>query len=133
MAFIDIMSSLVDKSSSSPNTAIILVDVYNEFLHPDGKINNLVSESLATTNTISHLKELVSASRKSQIPIYYALHQTWKEGCFDGWQRMNATTTSMAESRGLQENSWGADIFEGLEPDVLQNKDVVVSKHWNSR
>jgi hypothetical protein len=46
---------------------------------------------------------------------------------------MNATTTSMAELRGLQENSWGADIFEGLEPDVLQNKDVVVSKHWNSR
>ncbi|KAM0510800.1 hypothetical protein ACHAPE_010531 [Trichoderma viride] len=29
------------------------------------------------------------------------------------------------------EGSWGAEIYEGLEPDT-GNGDVVVSKHWNS-
>ncbi|KAL1800715.1 hypothetical protein ACET3X_001057 [Alternaria dauci] len=45
---------------------------------------------------------------------------------------MNATTSGFAGSKALEEGSWGAEIFEGLEPDVLGNKDVVVGKHWNS-
>ncbi|KAF9701282.1 hypothetical protein EKO04_000833 [Ascochyta lentis] len=126
------MSSSIDASSKFQNTAVFLVDVYNEFLHPSGKIYKFVSESLATTNAIFHLDELVKTARKVQVPIYYALHQTWKEGNYEGWQRMNATTTGFFDSRALQEGSWGARIFQGLEPDILGNKDVVVSKHWNS-
>jgi nicotinamidase-related amidase len=125
--------SFLTPVSTSAKTAIVLLDVYNEFLHPEGKINGVVSESMTTTNTISHLQDLVGIARKSRVPIYYALHQTWKEGNYDGWRHMIATTTGLGESRALEEGSWGAQIFPGLEPDVLKNKDVVVSKHWNSR
>ncbi|KAF2845164.1 Isochorismatase hydrolase [Plenodomus tracheiphilus IPT5] len=114
------------------NTAIVLIDVYNEFLHPDGKINSIVKESLTETNTIHHLKELVGVAHRIRMPIFYALHQTWKEGNYQGWQRMNATTSGVAQSHAIEQGSWGAAIYEGLEPDVLGNKDVVVSKHWNS-
>lgn len=114
-------------------TAVILIDVYNEFLHPEGKINSFVNESMTTTNTLHHLKDLVNVARDASIPIYYALHQTWRPGNSDGWKHMNATTTGFRESRALEEGSWGAEIFPGLEPDVLGNNDVVVSKHWNSR
>lgn len=114
-------------------TAVVLVDVYNEFLHPEGKINSFVSESMAATNTVQHLRDLVDVARKFRIPIYYALHQNWRAGNYDGWKHMNATTTGLSGSRALEEGSWGAEIFPGLEPDVLGNRDVVVSKHWNSR
>lgn len=50
-----------------------------------------------------------------------------------GWQRMNDSTTKLQALRAFEEGSWGAEIFEGLEPDVLGNGDVVVSRHWNSR
>jgi len=46
---------------------------------------------------------------------------------------MNTTTTGLGDTRALEEGSWGAEIFPGLEPDVLGNNDVIVSKHWNSR
>ena len=36
------------------------------------------------------------------------------------------------ESHAFAEGSWGAQVLAGLEPDVLDNSDVVVSKHWNS-
>ncbi|KAH7085208.1 Isochorismatase-like protein [Paraphoma chrysanthemicola] len=126
------MSSSQESKSSRPNKAIVLVDVYNEFLHPSGKIYPIVSESLTETNTVSHLTELVDAARRARLPIYYALHQTWKEGNYDGWQHMNTTTSGIAGTRAIEEGSWGAEIFQGLEPDILGNRDVVVSKHWNS-
>lgn len=121
------------QQSNHSSTAVILVDVYNEFLHYKGKINPYVKESLATKNSLVHLQEVVDTARKTNIPIYYSLHQTWKDGNYDGWKRMNATTTGLAESRALQADTWGAEIFQGLEPDVMGNQDVVVSKHWNSR
>ncbi|CAN9136571.1 unnamed protein product [Alternaria alternata] len=125
---------MASPSSSSPvdRTALVLIDVYNEFLHPEGKINPFVSESMAKTNTLDHLQEVVKAARKAGIPIYYSLHQQWKEGNYQGWLHMNPTTSGMSQHRLLQEGSWGAEIYPGLEPDVLGNKDVVVSKHWNS-
>lgn len=120
-------------TSPSPTTAVILIDVYNEFLHPEGKIYPMIKESMATTNAIQHLSEVVAAARKAKLPIYYALHQPWREGNYDCWQRMNGTTTGISKSHAIAEGTWGAEIYAGLEPDVSGNKDVVVSKHWNSR
>lgn len=120
-------------TTAAQNTALILVDPYNDFVHPDGKLYNSVRESLITTNTTLHLSELVVAARHRRIPIYYALHQPWREGNYMGWQRMNSSTTKLQALRVFEEGSWGAEIFEGLEPDVLGNGDVIVSKHWNSR
>jgi nicotinamidase-related amidase len=118
--------------SSTPRTALVLLDVYNDFLHPSGKIYPHVSESLATTNTITHLFSLVSTARSAKLPIYYALHQTWKPENYSGWQHMNGTTSAISKSHAMEEGSWGAKIYEGLEPNV-EGGDVVVGKHWNSR
>ncbi|KAF9639967.1 isochorismatase hydrolase [Lasiodiplodia theobromae] len=121
------MSSTDISASSLPNTAIVLVDPYNDFLHPDGKFYSRVSESLTATDTVTHMKELVSAARKANLPIYYVLHKTWKEGNYQGWRHMNTSTTRIDNMRAFEEGSWGAEIHEGLEPDVLGNGDVVVT------
>jgi nicotinamidase-related amidase len=116
-----------------PKTAIVLLDVYNDFLHPSGKIYPSVAESLSTTNTITHLLSLVRTARSAKLPIYYTLHQTWKPENYSGWQHMNSTTTAISTSHAMEEGSWGAQIYEGLEPDMEGNGDVVCGKHWNSR
>lgn len=38
----------------------------------------------------------------------------------------------MKAKKVFEGGSWGAQFYEGLEPQV-SNGDVVVSKHWNSR
>jgi len=45
---------------------------------------------------------------------------------------MTAPHVGNKKLRAFEEGSWGAEIYEGMEPD-LSNGDVVVSKHWNSR
>lgn len=113
------------------STAVVLIDPYNDFLHPDGKLYPLVKESLEDTNTVEHIKELVLGARQAGIPIYYGLHQQFKDGNYAGWQRLTPSHERTKNAKVFEEGSFGARIYEGLEPQ-LSNGDVVVSKHWNS-
>ena len=114
------------------NTALIIIDPYNDFLHPEGKLNALLADSLKQTDTINHLQEIVAAARAHKIPIYYGLHQQMKPGFIAGWNHATPLQKSQKQSTAFEEGSWGAEIHQGLGPD-LGNEDVVVSKHWSSR
>jgi nicotinamidase-related amidase len=116
----------------SPNTAVILVDPYNDFLHPDGKVYPRVQQSLETKHTVEHLARLVQQARIAKLPIYYALHQQCREDSMLGWKHMNSSLSAIKQNRVFEEGSWGAQVYSGLEPQS-SNGDVVVSKHWNSR
>jgi nicotinamidase-related amidase len=118
--------------STTKNTAVILIDPYNDFLHPEGKLYSALAESLKEADTIRHINELLTAARASKIPVYYGLHQQYKLGFFDGWKHIKALQQSQKDSKAFEEGSWGAEIFKGMEP-LLENNDVVVSKHWSSR
>lgn len=136
-----------------PNTAVVLIDrklpkalfhssfrillltpllAYNDFLHPDGKLNPLVATSLAAKNTITHLKTLIATARANNLPIYYGLHQQARPGFLAGWNHATPLQKSQKENVAFEEGSWGVEIFEGLGPEVDKG-DVVVSKHWSSR
>ncbi|KKY15420.1 putative isochorismatase hydrolase [Diplodia seriata] len=108
-----------------PNTALLLVDPYNDFLHPDGKLYPRVAESLVATDTVAHLKEVVKAARDAHLPSFYALHQTWKAENYRGWLHMNSSTTAIKQMKAFEEgtdkvktvNEWTAALEEahGLE------------------
>ena len=123
---------MADTFMMTGNTAMLIIDPYNDFLHPEGKLYGLLAESLAETDTVTHLREMVAAARKHHIPIYYGLHQQHKAGFMAGWKHATAQQLSQKDHIAFQENSWGTLIYEGLEPD-LENGDVIVSKHWCSR
>jgi nicotinamidase-related amidase len=114
------------------STAILIIDPYNDFLHPSGKLNSLLAESLKETNTIQNLQILVKAARERGIPIFYGLHQQHKPGFIADWEHATSMQKSQRDSMAFEEGSWGVEIYEGLEPDISRG-DVVVSKHWCSR
>ncbi|PCG90329.1 Hypothetical protein PENO1_099760 [Penicillium occitanis (nom. inval.)] len=112
------------------NTAVLLVDPLNDFLHPDGKLYASIEASLQDTQGIHHMKEVILAARKAEIPIFYGLHQPFRDGAFFGWKHMTPSNQRV-EKLHLFEEKWGGKILEGLEPDPA-NGDVIVSRHWNS-
>ena len=113
-------------------TALVLIDVYNDFLHPDGKLSAALADSLASSNTIANIREALNIARSAGIPVYYGLHQQYHEDKYAGFKRWNAMLRSIQASHSFEEGSWGAKIYDGLEPDP-NNGDVVISKHWNQR
>ena len=117
-------------STKNQKTALILIDLYNDFLHPEGKLTGALAESLSESDTIKHLQEVLKSARSANIPIYYSLHQQYHDGKYTGFEHWNAMLESIKKDRGFEEGSWGATVFAGLEPDP-SNGDVVISKHWN--
>ncbi|KAK6600112.1 isochorismatase hydrolase [Botrytis cinerea] len=91
--------------SSTNKTAIVLIDPYNDFLHPEGKVYPLMAESIADTNTITHLQNLVTTARAQKIPIYYGLHQQTKAGYLAGWKHATLTQQSQKENNVFAEGS----------------------------
>jgi nicotinamidase-related amidase len=109
--------------------ALVLVDPLNEFFHPDGKLYSLLKESLDTTNTFANIQHLLEGTRAARIPVYYGLHQINKDGTYAGWLHMRSNHIRNRDKGVFV--GWGAEIVEGLGPNV-DNGDVVVSRHWNS-
>lgn len=94
-------STVLSPNPAVANTAVVLIDVYNDFLHPDGKLYSLLSTTLAEHDTIAHLREVVACARKHHIPIYYGLHQQWTPDFFDGWNHMAAIHHTQAQSQAF--------------------------------
>src|SRR4051812_4337660 len=68
------------KNYSSENTAILIVDPFNDFLSDGGKLWSTTKETVKGVNLIENLKNLLSAARSSGIKIVYVPHhQTEKE------------------------------------------------------
>jgi len=114
-----------------PNTAVVLIDPYNDFLHESGKVHGLIKESFDDTNTLAHIKEFVAVARSNKIPIFYGLHQQSHPSFLLGWKHISALQQSEKDHMAFEEGSWGSKIYEGLEPSIEEG-DVVVSKHWSS-
>lgn len=113
-------------------TALVLIDIYNDFLHPEGKATGALAQSLAESKTIEHIRQALATARSARIPVYYSLHQQYRDGKYEGFEHWNAMLRSVEASHSFEEGSWGAQIFQGLEPDP-KNGDVIISKHWNQR
>lgn len=120
-------------STTHPRTALLLIDPYNDFLHPSGKMYSALSASLDESSTIAHIRALLPAVRAQKIPVYYCLHQQYKPEFYSGWKHMAASHTLQKENKVFEEGSWGAEILEGMKPSVEGNGDVLVGRHWNSR
>jgi nicotinamidase-related amidase len=117
-------------ASPLPKTALILTDIYNDFLQPSGKAYARLAPSLTASDTITHLKSLIGTARSINIPIYYSLHQQYHSHKYDGFTHWNSMLESVKTTHSFEEGSFGAQIYPGLEPDPT-NGDVVISKHWN--
>ncbi|KAI0866932.1 Isochorismatase-like protein [Xylaria cubensis] len=112
-------------------TAVLLIDPYNDFLHPDGKLYNRLAESLKDSDTITHLSEAVKVARTLHIPIFYCMHQQTNAHTFQGWNYLSDSQKVLQSQMVFEEGSFGARYYEGLQPD-FDAGDVAVSKHWNS-
>ena len=118
--------------ATSTKTALLLIDPYNDFLHEEGKLNKTVRASVEHNDAIKHMKEALAAARQHRIPVFYGLHQQWKSGSFHDWHHMTGSNLRQSQVHFFAEGTFGAEIYEGLQP-VLENGDVLVSKHWNSK
>jgi ureidoacrylate peracid hydrolase len=107
--------------------AIVVVDVQNDFCHPDGAAARLGQDVGAAQAMVPEIEALASAGRRHGVPVIFVrtAHSHWTDT--PAWRaRGRAGTTLDVERAPVAElGSWGAELF-GVVP---QPEDLVLVKH----
>jgi nicotinamidase-related amidase len=100
-----------------PRTAVLLIDLQNEVLHPDG---GLAGDFPATTEPmLETVRQLVGWAHAADVPVIWA-RLAFRPGHAD------AVRDSISRTKGtLVDGSWGAELFDGL---GRTDTDVVITK-----
>jgi nicotinamidase-related amidase len=73
-------SDCYGENYSSENTAILIVDPFNDFLSEGGKLWSRTKETVKGVNLIENLKNILSAARSSGIKVVYLPHHLTEKG-----------------------------------------------------
>jgi len=115
-------------------SALIVVDMQNDFLHEKGQFARLakerpekfiVHEFLAST--IPNIKKLQDAFRAAGRPVVYIAHvlkSDYSDASFPWWR----FPPQMRENKFIVEGTWGADIVDELKPQ--KNEHLVMKKGY---
>jgi ureidoacrylate peracid hydrolase len=102
-------------------TAVIVVDVQNDFCHSDGSCARRGSDISGIPQMMSNLHELLGSARKVGVPIIFI--QTFHEAATD-----SSSWTMRSKGRPgetCRTGTWGAEFFE-VSP---QPGEIIVNKH----
>ena len=116
------------------SSALIIVDMQNDFLHPDGSFSRMATEhpefNIDTpflVGTIPHVKRLADAFRAASRPVVYVAHilkPDYSDAAFPYWRL--GLQPGAGNSTHCVEGTWGAEIINELKP--RQDEHLIATK-----
>src|SRR5215470_17980047 len=79
------------------NTALLLVDPYNDFPSEGGKLWPHFKAIAEEVKLLDHLRALVRVARDKGFKIYFVPHHRWENGDYEQWQ--HATPYQLAGAK----------------------------------
>lgn len=103
--------------------ALLVVDVQNDFVHPEGSAGRRGEDVSAALAVVSRLVRLIDEARRVSLPIVYVktTHSEWTDT--PSWVYRKSQQKSLSTCR---EGTWGAEFYEGISPSPGER---VVIKH----
>jgi nicotinamidase-related amidase len=106
-------------------SALVIVDMQNDFVHPDGGFAHRAREHPETKidmpflmSTIPHVKRLADAFRRAGRPVVYVtqvLRPDYSDAAFPYWRATKGSTSG--NRTFIVEGTWGAQIVDELKPE----------------
>jgi len=104
-------------------TAIIVIDMQNDFVDPEGALAQRGARVSAMRGIIPPLVQFLDRARQQKIPVIFIqtvrVEDDVSPSLLNHWQRTNVTT------RACEEGGWGAEIIPELKPQI---DDIVCRK-----
>ncbi len=108
-------------------TGLLLVDPYNDFLAPEGKLWPYAKEVAESVNMLSNLQTIVGSVRDLGNQLFFVPHRRWQLGDFAKWKHVNPTQLAAARRQSFAKGSWGGTFHDDFQP---MEGDVVIKEHW---
>lgn len=117
---------MADSVSSFSRTALILVDLQNDFCHPEGTASQRGRDVHILKEKLKNMASLLKLVRRNKLPVIHVIseHNAWTQSPSKNERYgRSGQNTRLAY---CEPNSWGADIYPLFTP---QPSEKVVVKH----
>jgi biuret amidohydrolase len=118
-------------------TALVITDLHNDFLSPEGKAFGLIKESLARNGTADNIERLLQAAKAARLKVFISPHYYYPHD--HQWAAPVTPLEDLAHQIGLLNRSGplslegfegsGADFPQRYKPYVRDANTVVTSPH----
>ncbi len=108
-------------------TGLLLVDPYNDFLHPEGKSYHKSKEVIEGVNLLYNMTRVVKTARGLKLKIFYVPHHRSELGDFRDWKYPTASQLLTSERQVFAKGSWGGQFHDDFQP---QPDDIIIKEHW---
>ncbi|WP_397448229.1 cysteine hydrolase [Pseudomonas sp. NA-150] len=112
---------------SSDQTALLIVDPYNDFMTEGGKLFDAIKPTADASGMYDNLRKIIPAVRAAGIQIFILPHHRSHSGDFDNWQHMTPFQKQGVPLQAFARGTWGGEFNPEFGP---QQGDVVVHEHW---
>ena len=106
-------------------SALIIVDVQNEFCHPEGSFAKKGLDVSAVTGIIPKLQYLIDAAHAAKRPVIFIRNVEDKSTDAEAWVMRPDGDENTPNENVTRRGTWGAEIYR-LKPD---ERDIVIEKH----
>jgi nicotinamidase-related amidase len=110
-------------------TALLVIDPYNDFISEGGKVWDRLKTVAEANNCVPHMLQVLNASRKAGLRVFYALHRRYRPGDYETWKYIAPTQKLAWSSKCFEYGTWGGEIPARFQP---KPGEVVAAEHWCS-
>jgi ureidoacrylate peracid hydrolase len=110
-------------------TALLVIDPYNDFISEGGKIWNRLKGVAEANGCVPHMLQVLNATRKAGLPVFYALHRRYHPGDYETWKYIAPVQKAAWSHKTFEYGTWGGEIRSEFAP---QPGETVALEHWCS-
>jgi nicotinamidase-related amidase len=110
-------------------TALVLIDPYNDFISEGGFVWDRLKGVAEANNCIPHMEEVLNASRRVGLRVFYALHHRYRPGDYETWTYIAPIQKANWRNKSFEDGTWRGEIRTEFRPLA---GDIVAQEHWCS-
>jgi ureidoacrylate peracid hydrolase len=110
-------------------TALLVIDPYNDFISEGGKLWDRIRAVAEANDCVAHMLQILTAARKAQLRVFYALHRRYRPGDYETWKYIAPIQKAAWDHKTFEYGKWGGEIRPEFMP---KPGEIVASEHWCS-
>jgi nicotinamidase-related amidase len=111
------------------DTALLVVDPYNDFISEGGKIWPRIKAVAEGNNCVPHMQQVLKAARDAKLQVFFAMHHRYRAGDYESWKYVAPIQRAAWQRKTFEAGTWGGEF----RPEFLPAPgEIVASEHWCS-
>jgi nicotinamidase-related amidase len=91
-------------------TALLVVDRYNDFISEGGKIWPRIKAVAEANNCVAHMLEVLNAARRAKLRVFYAMHHRYRPGDYETWKYIAPVQKGTWQHGSFEFGTWGGEF-----------------------